>query len=54
MRQALTERKRRKVERARAQLNLPVEVLFRRDFERLADRWRLPALAHAAGARAEV
>jgi hypothetical protein len=51
MRQALTNRKRRKVERARAELDLPVEILFRRDFERLADRWRLAGLGRAVAAR---
>jgi hypothetical protein len=51
MRQALTGRKRRKVERARAQLELPVGILFRRDFVRLADRWRLRGLGRAAAVR---
>jgi hypothetical protein len=48
MRQGHTKRKRRKVEKAREQLDLPVELLFKRDFERLAGRWRLPGLARAA------
>lgn len=47
MRQSLTNRKRRKALKARATSGVTVEILFRRDFERLARRWRLPALAQA-------
>ena len=47
MRQALTNRKRRKVLKARATRGVTVEILFRRDFERLARRWKLPALERA-------
>ena len=54
MRQRWTNRKRRKVTRAREQLDLPVEILFRRDFQRLADRWSLRGLARAVRARVEV
>jgi len=54
MRQAHTKRKRRKVERARERLDLPVEIFYRRDFERLAGRWRLSGLARAAGGGPEV
>ena len=48
MRQALTNRKRRKARKARATRGVTVEILFRRDFERLARRWKLPALERAA------
>lgn len=47
MRQALTNRKRRKALKARATRGVTVEILFRRDFERLARRWKLPALERA-------
>ena len=47
MRQALTNRKRRKALKARATRGVTVEILFRRDFERLARRWQLPALERA-------
>lgn len=47
MRQSLTNRKRRKALKARATRGVTVEILFRRDFERLARRWRLPALEQA-------
>ena len=47
MRQAHTSRKRRKALKARTQRGVTVEILFRRDFERLACRWMLPALARA-------
>jgi hypothetical protein len=49
MRQALTARKRRKARKARL-LGVNVEVLCRRDIERLASRWQLRRLARAAGA----
>jgi hypothetical protein len=54
MRQGHTKRKRQKVQRARERLDLPVEIMFRRDFERLAGRWRLPGLARAAARAREV
>jgi anti-anti-sigma factor len=44
MRQSLTGRKRRKVRRARERVGATVEILFRRDFERLASRWGLTEL----------
>jgi hypothetical protein len=50
MRQSLSHRKRRKARKARG-LGVNVEVLFRRDIERLASRWRLPGLERAARAR---
>jgi hypoxanthine phosphoribosyltransferase len=43
MRQARTNRKRRKALRAR-QAGVPVEILYRRDFDRLARRWQLHRL----------
>jgi hypothetical protein len=49
-RQCLTNRKRQKVRKVRAQNGVRVEVLFGRDFARLAARWRLSDLAAAAGA----
>ena len=52
MRQPLTSRKRRKARRARELAGVNVEVLFRRDFARLAERWRLPGLADAVDADA--
>jgi hypothetical protein len=48
MRQRLTGRKHRKVRRARVESGLTIEILFRRDFERLAERWSLGGLARAA------
>jgi hypoxanthine phosphoribosyltransferase len=47
MRDGLMHRKRRKVRKAR-QLGVNVEVLSRRDLERLANRWRLRRLGVAA------
>ena len=47
MRQSLTCRKRRKVRKAR-RAGMSVEVLFRRDIERLAHRWSFDGLARAA------
>jgi len=47
MRQRLTSRKRRKASKARTR-GIAVEVLCRRDIERLATRWGLPQLAAAA------
>jgi hypothetical protein len=51
MRQPLTTRKRRKARKAR-QLGVKVELLCRRDIERLASHWQLGRLAHAAGPHA--
>lgn len=51
MRQRLTNRKRRKASKARTRSGVTVEILFRRDLERLARRWRLPGLAAAVTAR---
>lgn len=48
MRPAYTRRKRRKASKARKRGGVDVEILFRRDIERLAARWQLPALARAA------
>src|SRR5262249_54493020 len=48
MRQALTRRKRRKVRKVQERAGVAVEILFRRDFDRLARRWGLSALALAA------
>jgi anti-sigma B factor antagonist len=39
--QRLTSRKQRKVRKARENSGLTIEILFRRDFERLAGRWDL-------------
>ena len=47
-RQRLTNRKRQKVRKVHAQRGVRVEVLFGRDFARLADRWSLSDLAAAA------
>jgi anti-sigma B factor antagonist len=52
MRQRLTSRKRRKVRMAREQRGLSVEILFRRDVVRLANRWGFDALAEAASSGA--
>jgi hypothetical protein len=51
MRQSLTRHKRRKVQKAR-RAGVQVHVLFRRDFERLARRWRFDDLAQALDRRA--
>ena len=48
MRQPLANRKRRKARKARQQAGIPVEIMFRRDVERLAERWRLEDLGRAA------
>ena len=50
MRQSLTHRKRRKVRKMRARTGEVVEILFRRDFDRLAKRWGLADLADAVDA----
>jgi hypoxanthine phosphoribosyltransferase len=54
MRQCLTSRKLRKVRHLRERTGALVEIMFRRDFERLATRWDVPSLSHAANARADV
>lgn len=54
MRQRLTNRKRRKALKAREERGLTVEILFRRDIERLARRWRLGRLAAALSCPAEL
>jgi hypothetical protein len=46
-RQALTSRKRRKARKLRERAGIAVEILFRRDFDRLARRWQLGQLAAA-------
>jgi hypothetical protein len=48
MRQTLTTRKRRKVRKVQARTGLIVEIMFRRDIDRLAKRWGLTRLAAAA------
>ena len=47
MRPCLTRPTRRKVERARHLHGVTVEVLFRADAERLAERWGVPGLRAA-------
>jgi anti-sigma B factor antagonist len=47
-RQSLTHRKRRKARRAREHAGVSVGILFRRDFQRLAQLFRLRGLEHAA------
>jgi hypothetical protein len=49
MRQALTRRKRRKIQRARDERGVAVGILFLRDFRRLARRWSLDELGRATG-----
>jgi hypothetical protein len=49
MRHSLMGRKRRKARKAR-HLGVNVEMLCRRDIEKLASRWKLQRLAHAARA----
>lgn len=51
MRQPLTSRKRRKARKARRTAGVTVEILFRRDFDRLARRWALDGLGRAAAVR---
>jgi hypothetical protein len=48
MRPALAGRKRQKVRKVRERAGVTVEMLFARDFERLAERWSLDGLAEAA------
>jgi hypothetical protein len=47
MRQALTRRKRRKIERARERRGVAVGVLYLRDFRQLARRWSFDGLDRA-------
>lgn len=54
MRQSLTRRKRRKIRLARERTGADVEILFRRDFERLATRWGLTELARAIRSTGDV
>src|SRR5262245_13175006 len=54
MRQALTSRKRRKARLTRERTGVFVEIMFRRDFERLARRWGLTELADAGRSDADV
>lgn len=48
MRPALANRKRRKARRVAERNGVHVQILFRRDFDRLARRWKLNELARAA------
>ena len=48
MRPALASRKRQKVRKVRERAGVTVQVLFARDFERLAERWSLDRLGEAA------
>jgi hypothetical protein len=52
MRQSLTSRKSRKARKAREHAGVHVEIMFRRDFERLARTWSLERLGRAAGEEA--
>ena len=54
MRQRLTSRKRRKVRRTCERTGAVVEIMFKRDFERLASRWGLASLSRAARAKDDV
>jgi anti-anti-sigma factor len=54
MRQSLTRRKRRKVRLARERAGANVEILFRRDLERLAQRWGLTELEDAGRPKSDV
>jgi anti-sigma B factor antagonist len=54
MRQALTSRKRRKARLAKERTGALVEIMFRRDFERLGRRWGLNELTEAGRAGADV
>ena len=54
MRQALTGRKRRKARLARERTGAVIEIMFRRDFERLARRWGLDDLAATGAANGDV
>ena len=54
MRQARTNRKRRKVLRTRREAGVSVEILYRHDLDRLARRWRLHRLLRVVLARRSV
>lgn len=54
MRPALASRKRRKARRVRERAGAVVEIMFKRDVDRLARRWGIPALAEAGRADPEV
>jgi anti-anti-sigma factor len=54
MRQALTRRKRRKARLTAERTGALVEIMFRRDFERLGRRWGLTELADAGRSDGEV
>jgi len=54
MRPALASGKRRKARRVRESAGAIVEIMFKQDVERLADRWGIPALAAASRAAPEV
>jgi anti-anti-sigma factor len=54
MRPALAGRKRRKARRVRESAGAVVEIMFKRDVDRLARRWGIPALAAAGRAAPEV
>jgi hypothetical protein len=49
MKQGLTNRKRRKARKLEETQGVKVEILFGRDFRRLAERWSLEGLERAAG-----
>jgi hypothetical protein len=54
MRQRLASRKRRKARRTCERTGAVVQIMFKRDFERLASRWGLPSLSLAARADKDV
>ena len=54
MRQALTSRKRRKARLTTERTGALIEIMFRRDFERLGRRWGLTELADAGRSSADV
>ncbi len=54
MRQALTRRKRRKARKTQERTGAIVEIVFRRDFDRLARRWGMPALRIASRSPTDV
>src|SRR5262245_61201809 len=54
MRQALTGRKRRKARLTKERNGVFVEIMFRRDFDRLARRWGLTELADAGHSNGDV
>lgn len=54
MRQPLTNRKRRKALRTRRQTGISVEILYRRDLDRLARRWSLHRLLRVVPDRGSV